>query len=111
MGSLMLVCGLATVDGSSGCMLRTGQDILCQTKLFAEKTGTSYTFRAGVLDPDKMTFRFLVNGAAIGDCAVSAADLSAYKDVNFFLMAGLNAPTVTTAAGSYNIGYLAVEQR
>jgi hypothetical protein len=92
-------------------MLRTGQDILCQTKLFAEKTGTSYTFRAGVLDPDKMTFRFLVNGAAIGDCAVSAADLSAYKDVNFFLMAGLNAPTFTTAAGSYNIDYLAVEQR
>jgi hypothetical protein len=61
--------------------------------------------------PDKMTFRFLVNGAAIGDCAVSAADLSAYKDVNFFLMAGLNAPTFTTAAGSYNIDYLAVEQR
>jgi len=36
---------------------------------------------------------------------------AALNSVNFFMMAGLNAPTVTTAAGSYNIDYVAVEQR
>jgi hypothetical protein len=36
---------------------------------------------------------------------------AALNSVNFFMMAGLNAPTVTTAAGSYNIDYIAAEQR
>jgi hypothetical protein len=36
---------------------------------------------------------------------------AALNSVNFFMMAGLNAPTVTTAAGSYNIDCVAAEQR
>ena len=35
----------------------------------------------------------------------------ALNSVGFFLMAGLDAPTVTTAAGSHSIDYVAVERR
>jgi hypothetical protein len=63
-----------------------------------------------VVDPDKMALRFLVNGEAIGEFTMSPADALAYKDLPYFMMAGVNLQSTTTKPGSYFVDYLAVEQ-
>ena len=81
------------------------------TKSFIEKPGDIYTFRIEVLDPDKMTFRFLSNGDTIGEFTLPPADVPVYKDLNYNLGGGLVSMTNTTKTGLYFIDYLAIEQR
>jgi hypothetical protein len=112
-GSLSFGCGLAMMSAGSGCFVQMGgggNDVF-QTKVFQAKAGTKYTFRMEVLDPDKMTFRFLVNGGEIGDYTLLASDAAANNDVNFFAMMGVNPMSDPSAAvGSYSLDYLAIEQ-
>ena len=108
--NLMVTCGLAAVTGGSGCVVMKGGGILYHTKPFIERTGTIYTFRMEVVDPDKMALRFLVNGEAIGEFTMTPADALAYKDLTYFMFGGLNSLGNTTRPGTYFLDYLAVEQ-
>jgi hypothetical protein len=79
--------------------------------VFQAQSGTKYTFRVEVLDPVNMTFRFLVDGAEIGEYAVPAADAAANKDVSFFPMMSVNAVSdPSSAVGTYSLDYFAIEQ-
>src|ERR1035437_6700656 len=109
--NLMITCGLAAVTGGSGCVVMKGGAILYHTKPFIERTGTAYTFRIEVVDPDNMSFRFVVNAEALGEFTMSPADALAYKDLPYFMMAGVNFPGTTTKPGSYFVDYVAIEQR
>jgi hypothetical protein len=112
-GSLSFACGLSAVAGGSGCMVSVGGggNNRFQTKVFQAKSGTPYTFRIEVLDPDKMTFRFLVNGAEIGLYTLPAADAAANMDVNFFaMMAVFPMSDPSAAVGTYSLDYFAIEQ-
>jgi hypothetical protein len=109
--NLMITCGLAAVTGGSGCVVMKGGAILYHTKPFIERTGTAYTFRIEVVDPDNMSFRFVVNAEALGEFTMSPADALAYKDLPYFMMAGVNFLSTTTKPGSYFVDYLAIEQR
>ena len=110
-GSLSFGCGLSILPGGSGCGVSVGSRQVFQTKMFPEKVGTKYTFRVEVPDPVKMTFRFLVNGAEIGDYTVPAADAAANADVFFFPVMDVNPVSEpSSVAGTYRLDYLAIEQ-
>jgi hypothetical protein len=107
--SIMLICGL--MGNQSGCVVKKDQQDIYRTKTFIEKPGDSYTFRIEVLDPDKMTFRFFVNGETIGEFTLPPADVPVYKDLNYSLNGGLVGMNNTTKAGLYFIDYLIIGQR
>ena len=110
-GSLSFSCGLSVLPGGSGCGVSVGSRQVFQTTMFPEKVGTKYTFRVEVLDPVKMTLRFIVNGAEIGEYTPSAADAAANRAVNFFPMIDVNpVKQPSSVAGTYSLGYLAIEQ-
>lgn len=110
--NLFVGCGLSAVRGGSGCFVNNGPGVIYQTRAFNEEPGTSYTFRIEVVDPDKMAFRFLVNGISFGDFALPEADVVADKDLPYFTSGGLNNPGGgATKAGSFNIEYVAIERR
>jgi hypothetical protein len=109
--SIMLICGLGMMGNQYGCVVKKDQQDIYRTETFIEKPGDSYTFRIEVLDPDKMTFRFLSNGDTIGEFTLPPADVPVYKDVNCRLNGGLVGMNNTTKAGLYFIDYLAIEQR
>lgn len=108
---IMLICGLTAVPSGAGCTVKKDQQDIYYTKSFIEKPGEIYTFRIEVLDPDKMTFRFLSNGDTIGEFTLPPADVPVYKDLNYNLGGGLVSMGNTTKTGLYFIDYLAIEQR
>ena len=112
-GTLSFGCALEAMGAGSGCTVAVGaaDHPGFESKAFQAKSGTKYTFRIEVLDPDKMTLRFLVNGAEIGEYTLAAADAAANRDVTFFGGLGVNpvmAPS--TAVGTYSLDYVAIEQ-
>jgi hypothetical protein len=110
--NLTLICGLNY--NHSGCYVRKDQlaQEIYHTKMFPEKIGESYTFRIEILDPEKMTFRFLANGQAIGEFTLLSDDVAAYKDLAYSVGGGVNDMNNSTiTAGTYFVDYIAIEQR
>ncbi len=107
-GGLGVICGL---NGSqSGCVVRTAQAELYQTKRFTVVPGTVYTFRVEVLDPALMSFRFVLNDEPIGEFTIPPTDVALYKDYSFHVAGGVVQMNNNSKAGEYLLDYLAIEQ-
>ena len=70
-----------------------------------------FKFRIEVLDPDKMMFRFLVNGETIGEFTMPPADVPVYKDLFYHVGGGPVGMSSPTKADVFFMDYLAIEQR
>ena len=107
--SIYLICGVS--GQQSGCDVNKDQKNVYRTNRFAAEPGTSFTFRIEVLDPDRMVFRFVVDGETIGEFTMPPADVPLYKDLSFRVSGGVVGPNDDTQAALYLMDYLAVEQR
>jgi hypothetical protein len=107
--SIYMICGLS--GQHFGCDVNKDQKNVYRTNRFPAVSGTSYTFRIEVLDPDLMAFRFVVDGDPIGEFTMLPADIPAYKDLDFRVTGGVVGPDNETLAAQYLMDYLAIEQR
>ena len=107
--SIFMICGLN--NNRSGCDVKKEQKDVYHTTYFVDKPGNNYTFRIEVLDPDLMSFRFIVDGETIGEFTMLPADVPSYKDMNFNVGGGVVGMDDMTRAGVYLMDYLAIEQR
>lgn len=107
--SIFMICGLN--NNRSGCNVKKEQKEVYHTTYFVDKPGNNYTFRIEVIDPVLMSFRFLVDGEAIGEFTMLPADAQLYKDFSFNVGGGVVSMEDTTRAGVYLMDYLAIEQR
>jgi hypothetical protein len=107
--SIFMICGLN--GNRSGCNVKKEQQDVYNTKWFVDKPGNNYTFRIEVIDPDLLSFRFIVDGETIGEYSMQPADAPAYKDLNFNVGGGVVGMDDRTRASVYLMDYLAIEQR
>jgi len=107
--SFFMICGLN--NNTSGCNVKIDQKDVYISNTFVENPGNQYTFRIEVLDPNLMSFRFLVDGETIGEYTMPSADLPVYKDLTYHVGGGVVGRDDMTRAGVYLLDYLAVEQR
>jgi hypothetical protein len=112
--SLYLFCGL-NANRVHCIVKKEQQDIYTyayNTKdIIGAKPGDKFKFRIEVLDPDKMVFRFLVNGETIGEFTMPPADVPAYKDLFYHVGGGPFGMSSPTKADVFFMDYLAIEQR
>jgi hypothetical protein len=106
---LYLICGVS--GQQSGCDVGKDQQNVYRTKRFVAEPGTSYVFRIEVLDPDLVSFRFLVDGDPLGEYTMLPADAEVYKNLRYRVSGGVVGPNEDTMAAQYLMDYLAVEQR
>jgi hypothetical protein len=107
--SFFMICGLN--NNMSGCTVKIDQQDVYSSNTFVDNPGNLYTFRIEVLDPDLMSFRFLVDGETIGEYTMLSADVPVYKDLMYHVGGGVVHRDDRTRAGVYLLDYLAVEQR
>lgn len=107
--SFFMICGLN--NNMSGCTVKIDQMDVYSSNYFVENLGNNYTFRIEMLDPDLMSFRFLVDGETIGEYTMPSTDISVYKDLMYHVGGGVVGRDDRTRAGVFLLDYLAVEQR